>query len=689
MRGRKHMPALITAGALVLGGSAVAQAVIPDLGALTGALGLSGPAPEAGGSAAAAGYSAAASGVVLHAGAAAGLLSTDLARSAAGVAEAGANAVTGDLGREEVPALAVHGSYGRGAGLVSGIGGGGVSPSSSGGATGAEATAPPSSGVVRHEATPLDLAGLVSGGLLRAEAQARSPRLGCVVGEDLSTARGEAGDFHVAGVATMVAPSGVPLSHSVSRTVIVPGGAGRLALRSETRQRLSPITFLAGTPAQFSVHTEGEWVLRAEADGESGTVSFGPADGGEAGTGRAVRVVDASGRVLAEGAPATGTAGIRLQLPGLVEVVVGEAPRAPGGDDPALSGGQRVAAAADLVRVRVLGQELRVGHMEAAVSVPASGVHCPAATATLVLPAGPVDPGAEFPVAVRIANPNDGSLSVPALTARVAAAGVSFEALPEDGAQVAAGTLAWPALTVPAGETVERRARIRIAPGSAPGAFAFAVNADGAYGPAADSPPGSGVVVPVPLRADAQGPAVNAFPAVPEVVGRRVVEARAVLEAAGFGVAVEEGAPGGAADVVIGQRPSGRAAPGSLVTLVVPRAAPRAAASPPPTSPPSAPTPPPPAAAAAPPAPPAAPAAVALPAAAAQETAETPSPTAPAAEAAAPAGPGPRPQPVERAPKPVPPPGPGGDDDGSRWLWGLVALALIGVVATAASRSRG
>jgi hypothetical protein len=680
MLGRGRKPALAIAAALLLAGGGAAQAVLPDLGTITGALGL-GPAPAAPAPAAApAGYEAFASGSVIHAGTLAKLLSVDVARSAVGTSETGGRPAPGDLGRAEVPALAARGSYAHGVGLMTGLGSGGAAPSQAGGpVSGAEASAPPNSGVVRREGTPIDLLGLVRGALLSAEAQARAAQTGCLIGSDLSHARGEAGDIALVGAASM-GGAGLPLSHSVSRTVVVPGEPGRLALRAETRQRISPVTFLVGTPSQFTIHTEGEWMLRTQADGQNGSVTFGPADTGSEGVGRAVRVLGASGEVLAEGFPAGNGAGLRLSVAGLAEIVVGEAPRAPGAAGPAVVTGQRVAAAVDLIRVRLLGQDLRVGHMEASVAVPAGGMQCPAAQASVDVPSGTVDPGGEFPVTVRVSNPNDGVLTVPTFTARLAAEGAAFEVLPEDGAQAAGAALTWPAFSVPAGGAVERHARVRVGPASGPGAFHIDVNGDGSYGPETGTPAGSGAVVPVALRAAVQGPSVTALPVVPEVVGRRVVEAQSVLEAAGYQVRVVEQPAEGTPGVVLGQHPTGRVPRGALVTLAVP-ARRVAAASPPKVA--AAPVAPRPVAAPAPAAPPPTPAAAAP--APRVEPAAPPVEATPAPEPPAAPAPEARIEPPPRETQAAPPTD--DDEDGSRWLWGFLAVAMIAGVVAAARRT--
>ena len=160
---------------------------------------------------------------------------------------------------------------------------------------------------------------------------------------------------------------------------------------------------------------------------------------------------------------------------------------------------------------------------------------------------------------------------MPAVTARFAADGAAFEVLADDGAQVAGTALTWPAFTVPAGGAVERHG-----PGSGsdrrrgPVPFRIEINGDGAYGPEPGTPPGSGAVIPAAVRAAAQGPSVRqAFPVVPEVVGRKVVEAQAVLEGAGYRVSVEK-ARRGHRRHRHGPAPDRPGRAGSLITLVIP-----------------------------------------------------------------------------------------------------------------------
>src|SRR5205085_7244094 len=72
-----------------------------------------------------------------------------------------------------------------------------------------------------------------------------------------------------------------------------------------------------------------------------------------------------------------GGGGVHLAVAGGGEIVVGEQPRTRGRTIAPTALGTSTEAAVDLVRVRLLGQDVRLGHMEAAVAVPPAGVTCP------------------------------------------------------------------------------------------------------------------------------------------------------------------------------------------------------------------------------------------------------------------------------------------------------------------------
>ena len=71
------------------------------------------------------------------------------------------------------------------------------------------------------------------------------------------------------------------VQQSRSHTFLVPqegtsSPIRKFGLASETRQTIAPITLFKGTPQEFTIETAGEWVLRATADGNKGSVFYGP-----------------------------------------------------------------------------------------------------------------------------------------------------------------------------------------------------------------------------------------------------------------------------------------------------------------------------------------------------------------------------------------------------------------------------
>ena len=420
-----------------------------------------------------------------------------------------------ETGRVAAPALADRGGFARGAGLqVTTLGGAGLAPLAG---SAVEAMSPPSRGPVTKETGPLALDPIVRASLLRSEAEARSPLQGCVLGSNLAYGEGQAAGVVVGGsglglgvLSTEAANAGKGPFRSSARTLLVPGpAAGRpggspaLALMSEVRQAVAPVTFLAGTPAQFTVEVGGEWVLRARADGQTGSVSFGPEGNGAA---PVLRVLGPTGGVIAAITlqELVGRSGQVVSVPGVAEIAVGEQPRPLlGVAGPLPAGAPTVAAAAvDVARVRLLagGAEVRVGHMEAAVAVPAGGLPCPSPKVTVEAQPASVPAGGEAEFAVTVTNPNDGRLEAldvdltlsgpPGVAAQFAI--ISAGPAPSVGD----GTVRWTGLgSLDPGQSTELRFRFRPPPTSAPGRIAVDVRAMGQYRGVAPAP--TAVVVPV------------------------------------------------------------------------------------------------------------------------------------------------------------------------------------------------
>jgi hypothetical protein len=449
------------------------------------------------------GYAAFATGTVLHAGVGGALGGTlDLVSSTAAATSApNTAAVNSELGRVALPVLPAKGSYGQGLGLGVGIG---LLPGASTSLFGnAVATAPPNSAPVEREAAPVKVASLAHAAPLRARAQALSSAGGCVLGSNLAYGQGNAADLSLVGLTGLkglgLAASGAaPVSRSESKTVVVPGSeAGRLGLMGETSQVLGPVTLLAGTANATTVEVKGQWVLRVTADGKTGSVSYGPQ--GTAGDEALVLVRNAAGTVVAQATASqmrlAGTVGLRLNVPGLGEIVVGEQPRARGKAGAPATSGTSVAAAVDLLRVRILGQDVRLGHMEAAVTVPASGVTCPGLEVSMTPGVASLVPGADFGVKVRVRNPNEGTVSGLTVASRMAVdPGVAVDGGPTSKDNVVPPNGPAFKLTTPLGpgQSIELPGRVRVGAGSGPGRIRLGASATGRYGDGPLAVPTSG-----------------------------------------------------------------------------------------------------------------------------------------------------------------------------------------------------
>ena len=458
---------------------------------LTPGAGAGSASPVAPVSAPAGGYAAFATGTVLHAGLVNSLAGLDFVSSTAAATSAATTAPTNsELGRVALPVLPAKGSYGQGVGLGLDVG---LLPGLSTGLFGnARAVAPPSTAPVEQEAAPISLPPLLHVTPFRAAAQALSSAGGCVLGSNLAFGRGEGADVSLAGEAALsgltVGAASRPLSSSESRTVVVPGSdAGRLGLMSETSQTLAPVTLLAGTASQTTVELRGQWALRVTADGRTGSVSYGPQ--GLPADQAAVVVRNAAGAVVGQATAAqmglAGGRGVHLAVAGVGEIVVGEQPRARGRTTPAPASGTSAEAAVDLVRIRLLGQDVRLGHMEAAVAVPPAGVTCPGLEVSMRPDAATVTPGSDFGVVVRVRNPNEGTVSGLIVASRLAAdPGVAVGAIPAGTGNLVAPNGAGFTLTTPlrSGQAIELPGRVHVEPASGPGRIRLGASASGRYG---------------------------------------------------------------------------------------------------------------------------------------------------------------------------------------------------------------
>jgi hypothetical protein len=269
-----------------------------------------------------------------------------------------------------------------------------------------EAGAPPSTPLVTNEVLKLPANQLVYASLLRSRAQANWNNDTCILGQPISFGQSYAVDAQLVS-ATAANPDGTlnnPLlavdapnperavSQSTSFTYLVSNGDGTFGLGAETHETIAPITILRGTANQTTIEFLGEWVLRTYASGtaaKGATVFYGP--GAVSPETPILRLLDKDGKVTkilnTQDLFGPGKLPTTVNVPGVLELTIGENPRAIGGpanSSPTQGGAGLIAAAAvDVVRVRLLdGQavrlgDIRIGHMESSVTTPAGGIECP------------------------------------------------------------------------------------------------------------------------------------------------------------------------------------------------------------------------------------------------------------------------------------------------------------------------
>ena len=507
------------------------------------------------------------------------LVDLDVAFSGSAFSSAApAQAYTNEVSRLVTPKLAANAAHGRGTALELGIG---SDPVPLIGQL-SETSAPPSTALVQKVVGPLGVPGVLSADLLRSQSRSKAQPGGCVLGDDQSYGLGSVLNLTVLNglLTTSAHPPMREVSQSATTTRIVPGSdPGRLGLKSETRQTIAPVTFFRGTPAQFSVEVLGEWALRATADGAKGSVSYGPLTTSPETP--VLRVLGDHGQVLGQlttqQVPLLGQKGLEIVVPGVAEVVIGEDPRAIGGDaasSPTIEATQ-ASAAVDVVRVKLLSgsaADVRIGHMEAAVAVPAGGVQCPGLQVGNTVEPPSVTPGGDFVYTVTVTNPNDCDIAHLKLTDTPAApAGVQFTFLSATptGANLAADAATWPDLgDLATGQTKTFTLRLKIAAASGSGLLSALARAAGLCPatpqPTVDTTPtGPSLSTPMPADIPVTGEATVSGPAVglclvPNLSGLLPGAAPPILAAAGCQLGtVTTGPPGNPADAgkIVGQNP--------------------------------------------------------------------------------------------------------------------------------------
>lgn len=283
------------------------------------------------------------------------------------------------------------------------------------------ASAPPSTGLINREVGPIKIDPAAYASLVRGQAQARwAGDSTCVVGEEISSGLGYVADAQLlnlgaaspgndpfpGGLVEANAPSperSVSTSRSVTRLVPQTDAQGNkigdnFGLMTETRMTIAPITLLGSTPAPITIELLGEWVLRSVATGIPGQaqVFYGP---GTTDLNTPVLSIIQTGVLneILSLQDLLGPTGLGpIEIPGLLNIAIGEDPRAIGDTSAASAAtesadGTVASGAVDVVRVQLLdgagavagalipglsAVDIRVGHMEARAQVPAGGIRC-------------------------------------------------------------------------------------------------------------------------------------------------------------------------------------------------------------------------------------------------------------------------------------------------------------------------
>lgn len=375
------------------------------------------------------------------------LADTEEAFAGAAVDSTGAllsKGVVNEVSQAVAPAQAGKNAYGRGTGLELGLG---TSTPNSPDlnqlilADLAQQAAPPTDpSIVTKEVGPVKGDPLVYASLLRGQARSvwpspdSSAAHSCVIGQPISFGLGSAADAQLLDT-TKANPDGTfqaPLvasdtnftdpgkpqgslptqtvAQSKSYTYLAPNndknsnpgnpGAPSWALVTETREDIAPVTLFKGTPNEVTIEALGEWVLRARTTGgatnTAPTLDYAPG-GSMTPTTPVLRIIQPNASPPSQVTNIItvqdifGKAGFNLPVNPLVNISVGEAPRAlakPGalpdfGSKPTITANS-VSGAVDVVRVNLLqpdakggfhAVDLRIGHMEA-VANQAAPIQC-------------------------------------------------------------------------------------------------------------------------------------------------------------------------------------------------------------------------------------------------------------------------------------------------------------------------
>lgn len=436
------------------------------------------------------GHAGYASGTVVHADA---LEATGTAAAFSGAAftsSAIGSTLTNEMSRIVSPALGANSSFGRGIGLE--LGENQVVLAK------AEAKSPPTAPLVTDQIGPVNADPAAVATLVRGQAQSQATA--CTSDVDLAYGLGFAADLGLLALAggEHLVETAAPVQ-SMSHTRLVPqapaapvGPIAKFGLLSETRQTIAPLTLFGGTGSATTIDFAGEFVMKATADGRTGSLVFEP--GTVNGAAPVVRILDDVGSLIRQISTQEILAGLEavIEVPGLAKITIGGKPRAIGGDDastPAQTA-TYAAGAVDVVRVDFADgalADLRVGHLEAAVAVPPGGIECGIG---LVKKSSreTVKPGEEFNWTVTVSNPNTCVLSKVKVVDTISVpTGIVYSIVssdPKADLQTNSG-LTWNDVgPIPAGGKKDLVINMKVAPNSGPGRFTDDAVATGVCGPA-------------------------------------------------------------------------------------------------------------------------------------------------------------------------------------------------------------
>jgi hypothetical protein len=304
---------------------------------------------------------------------------------------------------------------------------------------------------------------------------------------------------------------------------ILAGGKG-VGLMAEDVQTIAPVGLLGGA---VTITVLGPWHLRAVAGGVPGSafIDYGPASPNA--TTPVVTIQGSGGTTLASitAQQLFGPGGFSVNLPGIATITIGTPAHAIGGSPTSAvvesADGTTASAAADILHVNLSLSgltiaDLRLGHMEAAATVPAGGVLCQVDVSKRAQPSN-VNPGDEFTYIIDVHNPHGCVLTgVRVVDTITTTGGVRYSILGQNpkADSVVGGTLTWNDIgPINPGDTKELTVQMKVSPNSAGGTFTQTANvtASCAIGNASGSstisvPAAGGVTIQLPTISGGKRP---------------------------------------------------------------------------------------------------------------------------------------------------------------------------------------